>query len=86
LWSIASTGDTPRSKVSQLFVQPFVAYTKGTWTLTAMSEMTFNWEASGGKATIPLELLGSQADEDRIPSAWRAGRRRVVRRFTGWSP
>jgi hypothetical protein len=60
LWSIGSTGDIPRNKVSQLFVQPFVALTEGTWTLTAMSEMTFDWEATNGKSTIPIELLGSK--------------------------
>jgi hypothetical protein len=60
LWSIASTGDFARDKVNQTFVQPFVSFTKGTWTLTGMSEMTFNWEASDGKATIPLELIGSK--------------------------
>jgi hypothetical protein len=60
LWSIASTGDTTRSKVSQMFAQPFIAYTRGTWTLTAMSEMTFNWETTDGKASIPLELFASK--------------------------
>jgi hypothetical protein len=58
LWSIANTSEASRGKVSQLFLQPFAAYTAGTWTVTAMSEMTFDWEASN--ATIPLELLGSK--------------------------
>ena len=59
-WSIANTSDVNASDVSQLFLQPFVSYTKHSWTVTAMSEMTFNWEADDDKATIPLELLGSR--------------------------
>jgi hypothetical protein len=61
LWSIADTGEQARRKVSQLFVQPFVSYTEGSWTATATSEMTFDWEASsGGRSTIPLELVGAK--------------------------
>src|SRR5262245_47343229 len=60
LWSIAGTGDIPRGKVSQMFLQPFVSYTRHGWTLTGTSEMTFDWEASDGKSTIPLEVFGSK--------------------------
>src|SRR5262249_40885027 len=58
LWSIASTSDINRTKVSQMFAQPFVSLTKGTWTVTATSEMTFDWEASSHKSSIPLEVFG----------------------------
>ncbi len=61
LWSIAGTGDVPRAKVSQMFVQPFVAFTKHKWTLTATSETTIDWEAADdNKWTIPLELQVSK--------------------------
>ena len=59
-WSVANTGDVDANTVSQLFVQPFVSYTRDRWTLTAMSEMTLDWEASSDAWSIPLELLGSR--------------------------
>ncbi|MDX2092251.1 MAG: hypothetical protein SFX73_30580 [Kofleriaceae bacterium] len=59
-WSFADTSDFDSPGVSQLFVQPFVSFTKHSWTLTAQSEMTFNWKADDDKASIPLELLGSR--------------------------
>lgn len=60
VWSFADTSDVDSPGVSQLFVQPFVSWTKRAWTVTAMSEMTFNWKADDDKASIPIELLGSR--------------------------
>jgi len=39
-----------RPKVSQMFLQPFIAYTTaGLWTFTEQSETTANWEVDGPK-------------------------------------
>ena len=62
LWSFASTGDTQREDVSQLFLQPFVAYAlPGAITLTLQSETTANWKAQSGQEwTIPINFLASK--------------------------
>jgi hypothetical protein len=60
LWSVVE--EQHRSDVSQMFLQPFVAYTTKTHTtFTVSSEMTANWEAAeGGQWTVPLILQISQ--------------------------
>lgn len=56
VWSVA--GDADRADVSQMFLQPFVAYTtKSLWTVTLQSESTANWEAASDKWTVPINLL-----------------------------
>lgn len=56
IWSFS--GNTARSDVSQMFVQPFVAYnTKSLWTLTVQSETTANWKADDDRWTVPLNVL-----------------------------
>ncbi len=54
LWSFA--GDSDRSRVSQLLIEPFVNYNlHGGWYLISDMVITANWEASSGqKWTVPL--------------------------------
>ena len=56
VWSFA--GNEDRQKVSQMFLQPFVAHTTTSlWTITLQSEMTANWEAEDDKWTVPINLI-----------------------------
>jgi hypothetical protein len=56
IWSFA--GNDERSDVSQMFLQPFVAYnTKSLWTFTLQSEMTANWKAEEKRWTVPVNVL-----------------------------
>ncbi len=56
VWSFA--GNENRQDVSQMFVQPFLAYnTKTLWTITLQSETTANWKAEDDKWTVPINLL-----------------------------
>jgi hypothetical protein len=48
VWSFS--GDANRDDVSQMFFQPFVAYTgRNLVTYTVQAEMTANWEAADDK-------------------------------------
>jgi hypothetical protein len=61
LWSVVISED--RSSVSQMFVQPFIAYTTKTHTtFTLSSESTANWNATSadGKWTVPVIFQISQ--------------------------
>lgn len=61
IWSVAIQED--RKSVSQMFLQPFVAYTTKTHTtFTLSSEMTANWNnpPDDAKWTVPLILQVSQ--------------------------
>ena len=61
LWSVVISED--RKSVSQMFLQPFVAYTLKTHTtFTLSTESTANWNASSesGKWTVPLIFQISQ--------------------------
>jgi hypothetical protein len=61
IWSILI--EEHRSSLSQMFVQPFIAYTTGTHTtFTIDTESTANWDASSidGKWTVPLIFQISQ--------------------------
>ena len=74
VWSIA--GDSGRSNVSQMFTQPFIAYTNKkaiTWTLN--SEMITNWEASSGQQwTVPINLMVSKiAFVGPFPASYQLG-------------
>ena len=57
IWSFS--GNPSRSDVSQMFVQPFLAYnTKSKWTFTLQSETTANWKAvEGEKWSVPINVL-----------------------------
>lgn len=53
VWSVG--GNESRKAVSQMFLQPFMAYnTKSLWTITLQSEMTANWEAESDTWTVPV--------------------------------
>ena len=59
IWSFA--GNPDRSDVSQMFLQPFLAYnTESLWTITLQSEMTANWEADEDQWTVPINVLMSK--------------------------
>lgn len=59
IWSVAGADD--RADVSQMFLQPFVAYTTPTlWTITLQSESTVNWEAEEDQWTVPVNLIFSK--------------------------
>ena len=59
VWSFA--GNTRRDDVSQMFLQPFLAYTtKGLITITLQSESTANWKADDHKWTVPVNVLFSK--------------------------
>ena len=59
IWSFA--GNDERQDVSQMFVQPFVAYqAKNLWTITLQSESTANWKAAEDKWTVPINLILSK--------------------------
>jgi hypothetical protein len=61
VFSFADTGNVERNTVSQLFLQPFLAYTRKSMTYTLQSQMTANWEAAEGeKWTVPINLLVSK--------------------------
>jgi hypothetical protein len=53
LWSVA--GDGNRSDVTQLLLQPFVNYNlSGGWYLATSPVVTANWNAAGGKWSVPI--------------------------------
>ena len=53
LWSVAGNGG--RKDVSQLLLQPFVNYNlPGGWYLTSSPIVTVNWNATGGKWSVPI--------------------------------
>ena len=56
VWSFA--GNASREDVSQMFLQPFLAYTtKDAWTYTIQSESTGNWQIDGdGRWNVPINL------------------------------
>ena len=59
IWSFS--GNTARSDVNQMFLQPFVAYnTENRWTFTLQSETTANWEADEDKWTVPINVLAAK--------------------------
>jgi hypothetical protein len=57
VWSFA--GNVSREDVSQMFLQPFLAYTtSNAWTFTAQSESTADWEIDGdGRWNVPINGL-----------------------------
>jgi len=56
VWSFA--GNEDREDVSQMFVQPFLAYnTRSLWTITLQSETTANWKAEDDTWTVPINVL-----------------------------
>ncbi len=62
VFSYANTGNVERADVSQMFLQPFIAFTnKHAVTFTLNSETIANWKAeSGQKWTVPINFQVSK--------------------------
>jgi hypothetical protein len=73
LWSFS--GDTNRGDVSQMFFQPFLAYTgKNHVTYTFQSEMTANWKADDDKWSVPLNVTVSKLSTFGVfPASYQIG-------------
>jgi hypothetical protein len=74
IWSFA--GNTDRSDVSQMFLQPFVAYTTASlWTLTGQSETTADWEMdSPNRWNVPVNLTAAKlASFGTVPASYQLG-------------
>jgi hypothetical protein len=74
VWSVA--GDRRREDVSELFLQPFVAYqATQTLTLTVNSETTANWEAHGDdRWTVPILFQAGKLDKlGPFPASYQLG-------------
>ena len=73
VWSFS--GDSSRADVSQMFLQPFLAYqATHTLTLTAQSEMTANWEADDEQWTIPINFVLSKLSSfGTFPASYQIG-------------
>ena len=75
VWSFS--GDSGRSDVNQMFLQPFLAYqATRTITLTIQSEMTANWEAEDDDDTwtVPINFLASKLSSfGPFPASYQIG-------------
>src|SRR4029077_16045093 len=74
VWSVA--GDRRREDVSEMFLQPFVAYqATHTPTLTPTYETTGNWEAHGDdRWTVPALFSASKLDKlGPFPASYQLG-------------
>ena len=74
VWSFA--GNEDRDKVSQMFLQPFVAYTTTSlWTFTGQSEATANWEVdSPNRWNVPINVLAARlASFGTFPASYQFG-------------
>ena len=73
VWSFA--GNETRNDVSQMFLQPFLAYqATPTVTLTVQSEMTANWEVEDGRWTVPINVLVSKLSSfGMFPASYQLG-------------
>jgi len=73
LWSFS--GNTSRTDVNQMFVQPFLAYTtKSAFTITVQSESVANFKADTDRWTVPINLLCSKvATFGPFPASYQVG-------------
>ena len=73
LWSFS--GNTSRTDVNQMFVQPFLAYTtKRAFTITVQSESVGNFKADTDQWTVPIKLLLSKvATFGMFPASYQVG-------------
>ena len=74
VWSFA--GNVSRADVSQMFLQPFVAYTTtGAWTYTLQSESTANWEVnSSDRWNVPINgLVAKLSTFGTFPASYTLG-------------
>ena len=75
VWSFS--GDTSRTDVNQMFLQPFASYQAArTITLTLQSEMTANWNADEDDSTwtIPINFIVSKLSSfGTFPASYQLG-------------
>jgi hypothetical protein len=73
IWSFS--GNTNRSDVNQMFLQPFLAYqATPSVTYTIQSEMTANWEADDKQWTIPINFqIGKLSSFGTFPASYQFG-------------
>ena len=73
VWSFS--GNDERADVSQMFVQPFLAYqATRTVTLTFQSETTANWKVDEGRWTVPINVLvGKLSSFGVFPASYQVG-------------
>ncbi len=74
IWSFA--GQTDRSDVSQMFLQPFLSYTtKSLWTFLVNSEATANWTVDRpDRWTAPVNLMFSKLSSfGTFPASYQFG-------------
>jgi hypothetical protein len=75
VWSFS--GDTSRTDVNQMFLQPFASYQAArTITLTLQSEMTANWNADEDDSTwtIPINFIVSKLSSfGTFPASYQVG-------------
>ena len=74
IWSFS--GDSSRNDVSQMFLQPFVAYNiaHNHVTLTLQSEMNANWESADEQWTVPINVSVSKLSTFGVfPASYQIG-------------
>jgi hypothetical protein len=73
VWSFS--GDTTRSDVNQMFLQPFLSYqATRTITLTAQSETTANWAVEEDRWTVPINVIVSKLSSfGTFPASYQLG-------------
>ena len=73
VWSFS--GNKDRADVSQMFLQPFLAWQASrTWTITVQSETTTNWEVEDGRWTVPLNVSFSKLSSfGAFPASYQFG-------------
>jgi hypothetical protein len=73
VWSFS--GDTTRSDVNQMFLQPFLSYqATPTITLTVQSETTANWEVEEDRWTVPINAIVSKLSSfGTFPASYQMG-------------
>jgi hypothetical protein len=73
VWSFS--GNTGRADVSQMFLQPFLAYQASrTVTVTVQSETSANWQVEDGRWTVPINLsLGKLSSFGVFPASYQVG-------------
>jgi hypothetical protein len=73
VWSFS--GNPDRADVSQMFLQPFLAYQAAkTVTVTLQSETSANWEADEDRWTVPINLQFSKLSSFGVfPASYQVG-------------
>ena len=73
VWSFSGSED--RTDISQMFLQPFVAYTtKKAVTLSLNAEAVANWEATDHQWTVPINMsIGKLSSFGPFPASFQVG-------------